>query len=143
MIRIITTKRLRQLESARDASTRLAERNMTLCVDADVAQHGAAAAEAEARQARAAAEAARADYQTLYDSTVAKMADLARSTRDEGPGEQIRGALALRILRDHIADAKREGATEEERKSARVLEALLGDGDAQAELATSGPGIEA
>jgi len=136
MPRIIRTKTLATLRSqATEAETsaalaRQAEREATGARHlAEIAQGQAAAALEAAGNARRQCMQAEEELQRIYRDKLNRAVEVLDLTRDPARGEEIRGALALQLMRQSIQDVKKHG-TEEERDAIRVYEALLGPEDA-------------
>lgn len=150
MPRIIRTKTLATLRSqAAEAETnaslaRQAEREAAGARHlTEIAKGQAAAALEAAGNAERQCEQAEDELQKIYRDKLNRAAEVLDLTRDPDRGEEIRGALALQLMRQSIQDVKENG-TEEERAAMRVYEALLGregtDSDGHAAQAAAADG---
>jgi hypothetical protein len=128
MLRIVRTRTLVTMRTAFADADQRAEEAESVARAADRAatgrQHLAELADARAATAQAQAAAAVAERDELQRSIIRRLTQIRHEALHPDRGEEVRGALALRIVRDWIDGARAE-TDPEISGQLRILDALL------------------
>ena len=144
MIRIVSTKRLAALRAEAAQVPELRDRVAALTSGLDRLNESAEWHSRQAEEARADAERARAETDRALDDVAARVAAdvavLKAAVNDPDPSraEQVKGMLALAVLRQQLARVKAEGDAERLAGPVRLLDMLLSEDTDAAEAADTG-----
>jgi hypothetical protein len=148
MPRVVRTRTLRALRADADAvaalrtrMTRMFTRALDLQARAECAQFRLQAARVAAAHAALRAQQAEAERDAVHGDALLRAIQAVELTRDPERGEEIRGALALMLLRQAIAATKEHGDPEQLREI-RIYDALLSEPETAA-VADLQPGASA
>ena|ERR1700685_1561449 len=114
---------------------------------AERAEASASAAQVAAAEAQTRAQRAVAGYEAVRQDALYRATQVLEATRSPERGEEIRGALALRLMRQELADVREHGDPEQI-KAIHIYEALLGEPEESArpegqEVPATAPGHDA